>query len=89
MNPKQPKHMHLQRMSLWTKNKVIHRFLITTTHAAPICQGVTLKYKIIQCKNLAMNYHPHKKGYPFRNLYFPSVLLGENGSRSLPNLMVE
>ena len=62
MNPKQPKHMHPQRLSWLTKNKkVIHRFLITTTHTAPICQMTTLKHKIIQYMNLAMSCYPHKK----------------------------
>ena len=51
----------------------------------------TLKHKIIQYKNLAMSCYPHKKkkNHPFRNLHFPNALPGKNGSRSLPNLMVE
>ena len=48
-----------------------------------------MKYKIIQSKNLTMNYFSHKESHHFRNLYFPNALPRENRRSTISNLMIK
>ena len=90
INPKQPKHIHPQRMSNWTRNQqVIHIFLITATQTTTICQSAATEHKIIQSKDLAMSCYPHKECHPFWNLHFPNALPRESRKSYISNLMIE
>jgi len=68
---------------------MIHRFLITAAHTAPIRQRETMEHQIIQGKYPTMSCNPHEESHTFRNLDFLNTLPRKARDRSTLDLIVK
>ena len=70
------------------KQKMVHRFPITTTHTTPIYQNAIPKHDIIQSENPIVRSCPQEIGHSLRNLWFPHTLPRKQKIRITLNSLV-
>ena len=68
---------------------MVHKFLITAAHTAPIHQRETLEHQIIQGKYPTMSCGPHEESHHFWNLDFPNPLPREARERGTSDLIIK